>query len=90
MERVRILLYQYHKNRMLYSENLGRVCNHPLRYARVKFQSSILFISLRCDALQQKVPKGPCYKLLVRYKYHSVISVKQSFQVRRFDIECKL
>ena len=28
-----------------------------------------------CDALQQKVLYGPCYKLLVWYKYHSVISV---------------
>ena len=44
-----------------------------------------------CDALQQKVPYGPCYKLLVWYKYYSVISVQQSFQVKRFNmIGCKL
>ena len=41
-----------------------------------------------CDALQQKVPQGPWHKLLVGYKYHSVISVQQSFQVRRFSIGC--
>ena len=44
-----------------------------------------------CDALQQKVPYGPCYKLLVWCQFYSVISVQQSFQVKRFNvIGCKL
>ena len=44
-----------------------------------------------CDLLHQKVPYGPCYKLLVWYKYYSVISVQQFFQVKRFSIiGCKL
>ena len=39
--------------------------------------------------------RGPCYKLLVGYKYHSVIRAcalcaAQFFQVKRFNIGCKL
>ena len=50
-----------------------------------------LFDKQICDTLQQKVPYGPCYELLVWCKYYSVISVQQSFQVKRFNkIECKL
>ena len=43
-----------------------------------------------CDALQLKVPYDSCYKLLVWYKYYSVIRAQQSFQVKRFNvIGCK-
>ena len=56
---------------------------------------AILLGSLnKCDALQQKVPYNSCYKLLVlynMYKYYSVRSTEQSFQVKRFNkIGCKL
>ena len=45
----------------------------------------------KSDVLQQKIPYGPCYKLMVWYKYYSVISVQFSIRVKRFNmIGCKL
>ena len=37
-------------------------------------QAFIVVFSIICDPLQQKVPKDPCYMLLVWYKHHSEIS----------------
>ena len=50
-------------------------------------------MNIICDAIQQKVPYDPSYKLLVlyMYKYYSFISAQQPFQAKRFNkIGCKL
>ena len=69
-------------------QNLARAYKMLRSRAKMALENvdSFQYLMYKCDRLQQKVPYGPWYKLLVWYEYHSVISMQQSFQVKRFMI----
>ena len=50
---------------------------HPAILQKGQEQESFKVKTI-CDPLQQKVPYGPCYKLLVWYKYYSVKNAQHS------------
>ena len=69
-----------------------RQCQGPYYIDGTSFrgsESDLSYANLICDALQQKVPQGPCYKLLAGYKYHSVIRIfsSQGVQYRKLQYD---